>query len=439
MDIFKRRNTGNVICHPERVYFSPNSNAPIGKGIRCFQHDKKDGKKRIFYTLKGSIFSLALTLSISSHAQLSLSQAIERATQQNLSLKTAQFTIQSQQALVGSAWSLPKLSADVLAGQIQNRPFDYTLSAVQSFEPFGVYRSREKVLKQQVNVTQKQQDIQRNDLVFNVKQQYYQLLYLYRLQQLLRAQDTLYQKAVEAANVRYKTGESTQLEVVASETNRREIQNRQAVLVRDLQTSTMSLQALLYTTEPLQIDTLLNLQRASSTQEGVNKYVALAEEENRLNRTLTELERAQLKPDWRVGVANQSIERKLGFTYVSGGLGIPLNTKPQKSRIEAARISEQAGENQLKAVQFQTEATVKILRETLNKLQSTLQYYEQSALPQAELLLKTTYKQFRLGDIEYVEFFQNTRQAWQIRESYLNQQFQFSQTVIELEKWLGIE
>jgi len=79
------------------------------------------------------------------------------------------------------------------------------------------------------------------------------------------------------------------------------------------------------------------------------------------------------------------------------------------------------------------------LRESLNKLQNTLQYYEQSALPQADLLLKTTYKQFRLGDIEYVEFFQNTRQAWQIREAYLSEQLRFSLTVIELEKWLGIE
>lgn len=394
-------------------------------------------------TPKGGVLLLLFVIAGNAMGQnqppLSLSQAIERATQQNLSLKTAGLNVQSQQALVGSARSLPKLSADVLAGQIQSRPFDYTLSAVQSFEPFGVYRSREKVLQQQVNVSQKQQDIQRNDLVFNVKQQYYQLLYLYRLQQLLRAQDTLYRKAVEAANIRYKTGESTQLELVASETNRREIQNRQAVLVRDLQTSTMSLQALLYTDEPLQIDTLLNLQRSSTVREGSNRYVALAEEENRLNRTLTELERAQLKPDWRVGVANQSIERRSGFTYVSGGLGIPLNTKPQKARIEAARINEQAGENQLKAVRFQTEATVKILRETLNKLQNTIQYYEQAALPQAELLLNTAYRQFRLGDIEYVEFFQNTRQAWQIRESYLSQQLQYSQTVIELERWLGIE
>ncbi len=403
-------------------------NVLIGQQIRAFPGDIH------------AFAVILLTLSaFTAQAQLTLTQAIEQATGQNLSLKTTQLNLQSQQTLVKSAWQLPKLSADLLAGQIQNRPFDYTLSAVQSFEPFGVYRSREKVLNQQVNVTQKQQDIQRNELVFSVKQQYYQILYFYRLRQLLRAQDTLYQKAADAAGIRYKTGESTQLELVASETNRRETQNRQAVLLREIQTAYMSLQALLYTNETVQIDTLMVLQRPAAVQEGANRYSALAQEEAQLSRTFTELERAQLKPDWRVGVANQSIEKHWGFTYVSGGIGIPLNAKPQKARIDAARISEQAAENQLKAVQFQTEANIKILRETLLKIQSTLRYYEQSALPQAELLLQTTYKQFRLGDIEYVEFFQNTRQAWLIRENYLNEQFRFSQTVIELEKWLGIE
>lgn len=370
---------------------------------------------------------------------LSLNQVIERATQQNLSLKTSQLNVESQQALVGSAWAIPKLSTDLLAGQVQARPFDYTLNAVQSFEPFGVYRSREKVLNQQVNVVKKQQQLQRNELIFNIKQQYYQLLYLYRLQHLLQAQDSLYQKAVEATNVRYQTGEGSQLEKVASLTNLREVQNREVILKQELQTSYLTLQAWVYSNEPLQIDTTLSLQRAPSAVEGNNLYVALAEAESQLSHNYIDLERAQLKPDWRVGVANQSIEGRLGFSYVSGGIGIPLYTKPQKARIEAARLNEQAAQNQLKVVTFQTETQVKVLRQVLNQIQNTLQYYEQSALPQADLLIQTAYKQFRLGDIEYIEFFQNTRQAWQIREGYLAEQLRFTQKLIELEKWLGIE
>jgi heavy metal efflux system protein len=400
----------------------------------------KNNKKSPLHYSKVIILGWLTVAHFNSQAQtLTLSQAIERAVQQNLTLKTTTLTQQSQRALVGAAWQLPKLSADLLAGQTQARPFDYTLSAVQNFEPFGVYRSRANVLTQQANVTHKQQELQRNDLIFNVKQQYYQLLYLYHLQQLLRAQDTLYQKAVEAANLRYKTGEGGQLERVAAETNRRQIQNQQAVTRREIQTAYLELQTLLYSSEPLQIDTLLALQRPYTTQEGINRYLALAQEEAQLSRRLTELERAQLKPDWRIGASNQSIEGRLGFVYVAGGLGIPLSTKPQKARIETARINEQVAENQSKIVLFQTEANVKILRESLNKFQNTLQYYEQSALPQADLLLQTAYRQFRLGDIEYVEFFQNTRQAWQIREAYLMEQLRFSQTVIDLEKWLGVE
>ena len=439
MEILKRRNTrrlaGFAVLKRPIIPQAINSVAYSVGGIRPFQGDKI-GIKAITVCF---LLMLMPRLIIVSHAQISVQQAIERASQNNLALKTTALTQQSQKALIGSAWQLPKLSADLAAGQTQRRPFDYTLSAVQSFEPFGVYRNRAKVLTQQVTVTQKQQEIQRNELAFSVKQQYYQILFLYKTRQLIQAQDTLYIKALEAAKSRYKTGETNQLEVVASETNRREIQNRRTVIDHEIQLAFMGLQTLMYSNESLMIDTLLNLQRPIPSQEGINRYADLASEESQLSRNFTDLERAQLKPDWRIGAANQSIEGKLGFMYLSGGLGIPLTNKPQKARIEAAKVGEQASENQLKAIQFQTEANTKILRESLQKLQTTLNYYEQSALPQADLLLKAAYKQFRLGDIEYVEFFQNTRQAWQIRETYLTEQLRFTQTVIELEKWLGIE
>jgi heavy metal efflux system protein len=174
-------------------------------------------------------------------------------------------------------------------------------------------------------------------------------------------------------------------------------------------------------------------------QESKNRYLALAEEEAQLSRANTNLERAYLKPDWRVGLANQSIEHRFGLTYLAGGIGIPITTKPQKARIEAAQINEQVADNQLKNIQFQVESNQKILNETLNKIQATIQYYEQSALPQTDFLIKTALKQFKLGEIDYVEFFQNIKQASQIRESYLSEQLRFSLTVIELEKWQGIE
>lgn len=396
--------------------------------------------KKSFWISITIIYILMLqSYTVYAQQPISLAMAIERAVQQNLMLKTTQFNIQSQQALTKSAWQIPKTGVDLMAGQVQSRPFDYTLNASQQFEPFGAYRSRSRMLSQQVNVLQKQQDIQRNELVANVKQQYYQILYQYQLLKLLQSQDTLYKRAVTAAKIRYQTGETNQIEVVATETNQRELLSRKTMIDRELQVGYLTLQSLLFSQEAISIDTTLVLQRGYAMQENINRYVALAEEEARLSKTFTDIERAQLKPDWNIGVANQSIEGRLGFVYMSGGVGIPLFAKAQKARIEAAKIGEIAADNQLKTIQFQSENNIKILRETLNKLQITLQYYEQSALPQADLLLQTAYKQLRLGDIEYIEFFQNIRQAYQIKEAYLAEQLRFSQTVIELEKWLGIE
>ncbi|TAG60116.1 MAG: hypothetical protein EAZ26_14130, partial [Runella slithyformis] len=70
----------------------------------------------------------------------------------------------------------------------------------------------------------------------------------------------------------------------------------------------------------------------------------------------------------------------------------------------------------------------------LTKYQNSLNYYEQSALPQADLLLQTALKNFNAGEIDYVEFFQNTQQAGQIREGHWATLLNYSLVVIQMEK-----
>ena len=68
-----------------------------------------------------------------------------------------------------------------------------------------------------------------------------------------------------------------------------------------------------------------------------------------------------------------------------------------------------------------------------------MEYYEKSALPQADLIIKTATKSYQVGEIEYVEFAQNITQAWQIKEAYLYDLQGFNQIVINIETIIGNE
>lgn len=136
-------------------------------------------------------------------------------------------------------------------------------------------------------------------------------------------------------------------------------------------------------------------------------------------------------------VANQSITKEYGYTFFQGGIGIPIFNKAQKARIEAAKINQQVTESQIQTTLKQLQANLDILEQERQKYEKALNYYEKSALPQANLLVSTALKTYRAGDIEYVEFFQNVQQVAQIRENYLANQLNYSLIVIQIEKVLG--
>ena len=379
-----------------------------------------------------------------SNQRLSLNRAIEVAIKQNGNLKTTQLEIGGQRALLPAAYDLPKTSLDAQLGQTQSRPVDYTLTAVQGFSPFSVYRAQEKLINGQISLTEKRYGVERNELVTNVKQQYYQVLYLHQLLSLLRSQDTLYLNALKASQVRYQTGETNRLEEVSASTRSQQHRHRRATIERDLQVAYRYLERLLFMKETLQIDTTLSLIRSlpiafSDSLTEQNPLLDLLRQQGQTLRLQTDVARQQLKPDWRVGIANQSIEKRVGYTYIMAGVGIPLFTKAQKARIEASKINEQIAANQLQNTSFQLENQLITLQLDLEKFNTSLRYYQQSALPQTDLLLRTTWRNFKEGEIDYVEFFQNVSQATQIREEYLRTQLEYSLRVIQVEQLLGVE
>ena len=301
-----------------------------------------------------------------------------------------------------------------------------------------------KIYSCQISLTEKRYGLERNELITSVKQQYYQVLYLHQLLSLLHSQDTLYLNALKAAQVRYQTGETNRLEEVSASTRSQQHRHRQATTERDLQVSYRTLERLLFMREALQVDTTSSLVRSlpailSDSLREQNPLLDLLRQQGQILRLQTDVARQQLKPDWRVGIANQSIEKRVGYTYVVAGVGIPLFTKAQKARIEASKINEQIADNQLQNTSFQLENQLITLKLDLEKFNTSLRYYQQSALPQTDLLLKTTWRNFKEGEIDYVEFFQNVSQATQIREEYLRTQLEYSLTVIQVERLLGIE
>jgi len=138
-------------------------------------------------------------------------------------------------------------------------------------------------------------------------------------------------------------------------------------------------------------------------------------------------------------LTNQSIEKHFNQNYVQVGINVPIFTKAQQARISASKINEEVINQQYQYAENQLQSQLNSLKIQFDKADKSLNYYKNSAIPQADLIAKTAAKSYQAGEIEYVEFVQNITQAWQIKERHLAELQNFNQIIINIETLIGNE
>ncbi|GAB3288613.1 hypothetical protein GCM10027348_04480 [Hymenobacter tenuis] len=374
---------------------------------------------------------------------LTLEQAVQTGLRQSLLVQGGALEVERQRALARTGYDVPRTVVDFQVGQISGPLRDQSLNIVQQTALPGVYGAQRRLLEGQVLTAEQRVRAQRRELTRTIRSTYYELLLSYRRAALLRRQDSLYRRAARAAKIRYQTGETNRLEQVSAEARMRELQNRLAIVITDRQVQQQRLGVLLNLGRPATIDTtaaavapLLPADTASLTSAS-NPTLALLEQEVETSRRQTRVEQLRRLPDVRLGYFNQTINKENGFHVAQAGVAVPLLGGVQKGRIQAARLGEQAAASQLRYAATQLSGELAGLRQQLSRAQASLAYYEQSALPQARLILDTAEKSFRAGDVEYVEYVVNTEPAWQIRAAYLDQIRQYNELVLQLQALTG--
>jgi cobalt-zinc-cadmium resistance protein CzcA len=375
---------------------------------------------------------------------LTLQQALQTGLQQNLSLQSSALQAQQQRALTRTGYDIPRTVLDYQRGQISGALIDQSFNVIQQTALPNVYAAQRRLLESQALTAEQRGRVQRRELTQNIRSSYYQLLLTYRRAALLRRQDSLYRRAARAAKIRYQVGETNRLEQVSAEARSRELQNQLANTLTAIAVQQQQL-ALLLGTTPTGIDTtenavaVLSAADTASLSSDSNPTLGLLRQELTQSQRQTQVEQLRRLPDVRVGYFNQSINKERGFQVAQAGLSVPLLGGAQKARIAAARLGEQAADNQLAYATTQLTGQQAALRQQLRRARASLTYYERDALPQARLILTTAEKSFRAGDIDYVTYVVNTEPAWQIQQAYLDQVRQYNEVVIGLQALAGTD
>jgi cobalt-zinc-cadmium resistance protein CzcA len=414
-----------------------------------------------------TLLLLLLPLLGQAQSPLTAPQAVTQALQTNGTVLAGQRALEAQQAIRRTAYDYGRTTVQASYGQYNSQNRDNQFTLTQSLALPGVYRSAAgladaRIAGQQAQLAQVQAELRRQ-----VRLSYEQAVHARHRLRVLRGQDSVYTEFLRSATLRFKTGEAARLEPATALVQQGEIRTQLLAARTDFRVAQRLLQALLQvpaavtvvdsilhplallgaaladTTGPVLPDTLVRL---------ANPQARVLAQQVAERRAETRVAQAAGLPEFTVGYFNQSIigyqrldaagtESYFGpgsrFQGVQAGVAVPLWRRPQKARVQAARLQEQVAQAGYDRYRAEIAGRLDELLARRREQQQRLAYFEATALPQAALITRLSTLGYKAGETGYSEYLLNLERARRLRLDYLDALLQHNQTVIELEYLLG--
>ncbi len=398
-------------------------------------------------------------LSFQSFAQnepFTIQQGIGIALRNNPSILSSTLQIDQQRILGTTYRDFGKTNIGLQYGQSNSIKYDTYFSIEQPIPNPSLFRNQKAYYEERTKGSQLNLAVTKNELIFQVKSNYYQLAYFEALQRLLQSQDTLFAGFLRASELRYKTGETNLLEKATAETQLNEIRNRIQQNEADILIARKQLETYLNSTLPdgVFIDTLSKLSITPEfidSVQGSNPEAAYIRQQINIAEKAIGVEKARAKPDFSISYFNQSIigtqevdgtPKTFGagkrFQGVAAGISIPIFYKPYSSRIKAVKVDRQIAETQYQFYKLNLQGQYQQAYQEYLKNVKNISYYETSALANGNLILRQAQLAFTNGEIGYVEYLQALRTYRDIRSQYLDAVNNFNQSIIRIQYLSGI-
>ncbi len=410
-----------------------------------------------YSTFCSILFFISIVNSDAQSKPLNLQDCINIAIRNNLNVKTASLEVEQSKALQKTSFDPPKTNITLTQDPTSGGNMDNALSFTQSFALPGLYKNQKNVLQQQTLLTEKSKAVTQAEIILNVKQSYYALLYTMEKIKVLNYLDSIYNDFSKKAEVRQRTGETSNLEKLTAQSKYQQVQLSKKEALADVQVSQYSLQQLLNITGPVVIanDTLLPIAFTILPGTSIvsdNPIIDYYDQNINVSNARIKLEKAKRLPELTLGYSQQLVIKsfdpaKINRGYSAGtriaglqiGVGVPLFSRAYKARIDAEKIGVSVAQSQVAATQQKLQIQWQQAYREYIKYKQSLDYYQSSGLQLANEQIRVTQFAFSKGEIGYVEFIQNLSLATETKLNYLSTVYSLNDAVINLQYLQGTQ
>ena len=394
------------------------------------------------------IVILSLFGGFNTYAQnkISLQDGIDMAFQNNLTVKNEKLKSEYQQILIKSSLNIPQANFSAETGQINSIYNDNRFAISQSISFPTVYTNQKKLLNEEWKTAVLTIALREIELKRAVTQIFYTIILFREKEKLLIHADSIYAEFLIKTNVRLAKGESNILENTAAELQRGNIQLQLKAIQQEIELAKLQFQLLLNTEtnyEPLatnsKIEFPISLDNSFTSQHPLLKVF---QQQKLIAVANTNLERSKLLPNLSLGINSMSM-RGTGadnvfynsselFTSIQVGVGIPIFAGAQKARISAYKVNESIADNNF---QQQFQQIGKDYKNAFLQYQTNLNavnYFENTGLKNANLIVSIANKQFINGDINYLDWVVLINQSISIQSNYLDAVKMLNESIISI-------
>ncbi|RFM28510.1 CusA/CzcA family heavy metal efflux RND transporter [Deminuibacter soli] len=418
------------------------------KGFRYFKPKKR--------TLAVAAMLLFVVTGAQAQTPVRLQTAIDTALKNNAGLQVSKTAVTYYQALKKSNLDIDKTNAGFEYGKLNSIANDNKFTLSQTIQFPTVYKHQGTINQTNIRISETSLKQKELDITAGVKQLFYQLVVLQQKRKLLQQADSVYAAFLQKSQQRFKAGDVDLLEKTTAENQRMQIANQAQALATDYAILLNRFNLLVNSDRPLEpVADTIQYQLAVLPDTGSlngNPLLQLQQQQMQLSEEEHKLEKSKLLPSLSAGVnsatiigwqaTSQSSEKYYGgsrrFNSFNVGVGIPIFSGAQRSRINASNVLIRQRKQELDATRqalgMQFSNAVQLYAHNRQLVQS----YATTLLPNAAAIINTATDKMSAGEIGYLDWVMLINQSLQIRSEYFGTVQQLNEAAFEIEKLSAI-
>ena len=379
------------------------------------------------------LFGLSFSTNVNAqNASYSLQQAIEKAKENYPSIKAANLEIEKQKALKTTAYDFGQTSIYTGKEEVGNN-----MPGIQNkigIEQTGIdifsIPAKSSLSRARVEKAVAAQNLTEFMLVRDVRIAWYKAVKAKQQLELYKQLDTLFANFENAAQLRFKTHQSSKIEYLSASAKYKELllnikkaENNYTVALQNLNQYLGSSETFDVEIEDSEKDVFIFESIPDSLQ--VSPVLNYLENNMDIAEAAYKVKKSMLLPKLNLEYKLQSVDGTSGYYGWQVGFSMPLVFFSQSGQNKASKINIQIAQAEFEKSNLKIQSNFKQQINLYNTLKEVVSFYKNEALPLANEQIQASNLAYKLGSIDYVQFIQNVEAAINTKQEFINQQTEY--------------